>query len=135
MNWSPDVIHVHGWLASLLPLYLRNYYANEPLFSESKIVTSVYDQGFEGTLDNNMMAKVKFDGIAEQKIDVLEKPTYSNIMKVAIAHSDAIIVGSEQIPKDLEEHLKTIDQPVLEYKTPEEFAEAYEAFYQTEVLV
>ena len=135
LNWSPDVIHVHGWLASLLPLYLRNYYANEPLFSESKIVTSVYEQGFEGTLDNNMMGKVKFDGIAEEKIDVLAKPTYSNIMKVAIAHSDAIIVGSAQIPEDLEEHLKTIDQPVLEYKTPEEFAEAYEAFYQTEVLV
>ena len=23
LNWAPDVIHVHGWLASLLPLYLK----------------------------------------------------------------------------------------------------------------
>ena len=25
LNWSPDIIHVHGWMASLLPLYLKNY--------------------------------------------------------------------------------------------------------------
>jgi len=135
LNWSPDVIHVHGWLASLLPLYLKHYYANEPLFGHSKIVTSVYDQGFDGTLDNDMMKKVKFDGIDEEKISHLETPTYSNIMKVAVDNSDAIIVGSESIPEELVTHLKGIDQPVLEYKKPDEFADAYEAFYQTEVLV
>ena len=135
LNWSPDVIHVHGWLASLLPLYLRNYYANEPLFNQSKIVTSVYDHGFEGTLDSKMMAKVKFDGIDDDKIKFLESPTYNNVMKVAIDNSDAIIVGSNTIPDELEAHLKTVPQPVLEYKGPEEFAGAYEAFYQTEVLV
>ena len=135
LNWSPDVIHVHGWLASMLPLYLRNYYANEPLFNDSKIVTSVYNHGFEGTLDKNMLEKVKFDGIDEEKISDLSKPTYNSVMKVAMDNSDAIIVASEEIPKELSEHLKTIDQPVLEYKKPDEFAEAYEAFYQTEVMV
>ncbi|SEK87489.1 starch synthase [Aquimarina amphilecti] len=135
LNWSPDVIHVHGWLASMLPLYLRNYYANEPLFNDSKIVTSVYDHGYKGTLDKNMLEKVKFDGIDEDKITDLAKPTYNNVMKVAIDNSDAIIVGSEEIPAELSKHLETIDQPVLEYKKPDEFADAYEAFYQTEVLV
>jgi starch synthase len=42
LNWSPDIIHVHGWMSSLVPLYLQNYYADEPLFSQSKIITSVY---------------------------------------------------------------------------------------------
>ncbi|GAA4273552.1 glycogen/starch synthase [Aquimarina gracilis] len=135
LNWSPDVIHVHGWLASLLPLYLKHYYANEPLFGHSKIVTSVYDHGYEGTLDEKMMEKVKFDGIAEEKISVLEKPTYNNVMKVAIDNSDAIIVGSENIPDELVKYLEDTNQPVLEYKKPDEFADAYEAFYQTEVLV
>ena len=47
LNWAPDIIHVHGWLASLLPLYLKEYYKYEPLFSESKIVTSIYEQSFD----------------------------------------------------------------------------------------
>ncbi len=135
LNWSPDVIHVHGWLASLLPLYLKHYYANEPLFGHSKIVTSVYDHGYDGILDKNMMEKVKFDGIDTDIIKDLAEPTYNNVMKVAVDNSDAIIVGSEEIPDELVSHLKTIDQPVLEYKKPDEFAEAYEAFYQSEVLV
>ena len=29
LNWSPDVIHVHGWLASLLPLYIKEYYKDD----------------------------------------------------------------------------------------------------------
>lgn len=32
LNWTPDIIHVHGWMASLLPLYLKKFYADEPLF-------------------------------------------------------------------------------------------------------
>ena len=49
LNWAPDIIHVHGWLASLLPLYLKEYYKDEPLFNESKIVTSVYNQSFNNS--------------------------------------------------------------------------------------
>ena len=36
LNWAPDIIHVNGWLASLLPLYLKEFYKTEPLFTESK---------------------------------------------------------------------------------------------------
>ena len=43
LNWSPDIIHIHGWMASLLPFYLREYYNNDPLFAESKIVTSAFN--------------------------------------------------------------------------------------------
>ena len=41
LNWAPDIIHIHGWMASLIPLYLREYYKEVPLFTESKIVTSI----------------------------------------------------------------------------------------------
>jgi len=83
----------------------------------------------------NMMEKVKFDGIGEEKVKDLATPTYSNLMKVAIDNSDAVIVGSAEIPEELSKHLENVDQPVLDYKNPDEFADAYEAFYQSEVLV
>ncbi|HLT33352.1 MAG TPA: glycogen/starch synthase, partial [Aquaticitalea sp.] len=133
LNWSPDIIHVNGWLASLLPLYLKEYYKNEPLFSDSKIVTSVYNQSFDGTLDINMINKVKFDNIDESLIKVLEKPTYNSIMKVAIDHSDALIKGSAEIPQELEEYLTASNKPVLDYYSIEDFADPYAEFY-TKVL-
>ncbi|WP_250433385.1 glycogen/starch synthase [Hanstruepera flava] len=134
LNWSPDIIHVHGWLASLLPLYLKQFYKDEPLFNESKIVTSIYNQSFEGALNKDMQDKIKFDNIDSEAIKSLEKPTYNNLMKVAIDHSDALIIGSEEIPEELTTHLKDSQKPILEYKSKDEFSEAYTEFYNNEVL-
>ena len=134
LNWSPDIIHVHGWLASLLPIYLKEYYKDEPLFSESKIVTSVYNQSFNNTLNKDMINKVKFDAINEDAIKVLEEPSYTNLMKVAIDYSDALIVGSEDIPTELESYLKASNKPVLEYKNKDEFGSAYTKFFSETVL-
>jgi starch synthase len=134
LNWAPDIIHVHGWLASLLPLYLKEYYKDEPLFSDSKVVTSVYGQSFDGNLNKGMFDKIKFDNIDDETIQVLKEPNYNSIMKVAIDHSDAIIEGSQELPKDIVEHLKSCGKPILDYKTPEEFAEPYTEFYNESVL-
>lgn len=134
LNWAPDIIHVHGWLASLLPLYLKEYYRDEPLFSESKIVTSIYNQSFEGTLNKDMLSKIKFDNIDENAIKILDKPTYINLMKVAIDQSDALVIGSEKLPKELVQYLKESKKPVLDYKNKDEFGDAYTEFYTSKVL-
>jgi glycogen synthase len=26
LNWVPDIIHVHGWMAAMLPIYMKHYY-------------------------------------------------------------------------------------------------------------
>ncbi|MEM7186103.1 MAG: glycogen/starch synthase [Bacteroidota bacterium] len=134
LNWSPDVIHVHGWLASFLPLYLKTYYNNEPLFENSKIVTSVYNQGFDNTLDATMIDKIKFDGIEPSVIEHLSSPDYFNVMKTAIDHSDAVVIGSSELDSKLEGYLKNLEKPVLKYHNKEEFSQAYLDFYQSKVL-
>jgi len=135
LNWSPDIIHVHGWLASFLPLYLRTYYNNEPLFENSKIVTSLYNPGFQGTLNTKLIDKIKFDGIEEATISHLKNPNYFNVMKTAMDNSDAVIVGSNEISEEFQEYLKNLDKPVLNFHKMEEFSEAYLDFYQSKVLV
>lgn len=134
LNWSPDIIHVHGWIASLLPLYLRKYYADEPLFAESKIVTSVYHKEYEGELDSEMIHKIAFDGIDKDSIAPLAQPTYTNLLKVATAHSDALILAEEEVSEDLKHHIETLSKPVLPYVSLKEAEEAYTDFYTTAVL-
>ncbi len=134
LNWSPDIIHVHGWMASLLPLYLREYYADEPLFADSKIVTSVYDRGYEGELDNEMINKIAFDGIEKEQIASLSVPDYNNLLKVAVDYSDAIILASEEVSEDLKSHIENLSKPVLPFVSLQEAEEAYTNFYKTEVL-
>lgn len=134
LNWSPDIIHVQGWLASLLPLYLRRFYKDEPLFADSKIVTSVYGKSFEGNLDNNLKKKIAFDGIDESSIAHISTPTYNNLLKVAVDFSDAVILASEDISTDLQDYIANLQIPVLPYVSLQEFEEAYANFYNTEVL-
>jgi starch synthase len=134
LNWSPDVIHVHGWMASLLPLYIKEYYKNDPLFADSKIVTSVYNSSFEGNLESDFHAKIKFDNISEDKIEPISTPNHTNILINAIKNSDAVIKASEELPEELLTYINTLEKPVLEYFPVEDFENAYTEFYLTKVL-
>jgi starch synthase len=134
LNWVPDIIHVHGWLASLLPVYMKHYYKNEALFADTKIVTSVYSQGYEGTLDNNMLGKVLFDNVPEGDVSALAVPDYNNFMKVAMAHSDAVIIASENVDAELIAFAEASGKPFLPYVPKDNFAEAYTKFYKNQVL-
>jgi starch synthase len=135
LNWAPDIIHVHGWMASLIPLYIKEYYKDDALFVDCKIVTSVYNTGFEGTLNKEFHNKIKFDNINGEKVESIStNPNYTNLLKIAIDHSDAVIKASDHLPNDLEEFLKTSDKPVLEHVPMEELGNAYMEFYLNEVL-
>ncbi len=134
LNWSPDIIHVHGWLAYMLPLYLRHYYGNEPLFKDAKIVTSIYNENFDGTLNEEMRDKILFDGMEKRDLKHLKEPSFVNLAKTAADNSDAVIVGSDDLPENLLDYLKKINKPLLPYKTREEFSQAYQDFYTTKIL-
>jgi starch synthase len=134
LNWVPDIIHVHGWMAAMLPVYMKHFYKNEALFSETKIVTSVYSQSFEGTLDVEMLKKVTFDNVPESEVSDLAVPNFENIMKVSIMHSDAVIVASEELSPSLTKFIETSNKPFLPFVPKEQFAEIYTDFYKTKVL-
>ncbi|MCO5724488.1 glycogen/starch synthase [Robiginitalea marina] len=134
LNWSPDIIHIHGWMASLLPLYLREYYADEPLFADSRIVTSIYGVGFDGSLSPGMKEKIAFDQIPGTSIEKLDPPSYNNLLKIAADYSDAVILAADEIPEELQEYVANLQKPVLPYVPFQEFEEAYANFYSTEVL-
>ncbi len=134
LNWVPDIIHVHGWMAAMLPIYMKHFYKNEALFSDTKIVTSVYSQSFEGTLDKEMINKVKFDNVPLDSILDLEVPDYENIIKATIKHSDAVIIASENLSSSLTKFIESSGKPFLPFQSKEVFAEAYTNFYKNTVL-
>ena len=125
LNWVPDIIHVHGWMASILPIYLKHYYKDEALFSDTKVVISVYGQSFDGTLNKEMINKISFDNIPLDAIKELESPTYENIIKSAINNSDAVIVASSSISSSLTNFIESSDKPFLPFTPKEQFANAY----------
>ena len=134
LNWVPDIIHVHGWYASMLPVYMNHCYKKEALFSETKIVTSVYAESFSETLDVEMINKVKFDGVPHEAIADLELPNYENILKTAVLNSDAVIIASDSLSPSLTKFIESSNKPFLPFTPKDGFAEAYTNFYSNEVI-
>jgi starch synthase len=134
LNWVPDVIHVHGWMASLLPVYLKHYYKDEGIFEDTKIISSIYNQSFEGMLDEELIKKLAFDNLPEDAIAFYEKPTFENLMKATIFHSDAVLVASEELSSDLTKYIETSKKPFLPFEPKESFKESYVNFIKNEVL-
>ncbi len=134
LNWVPDIIHVHGWMASLLPLYMKHFYKNEALFADTKIVTSVYSQSFEGNLDMQLQNKVAFDGVPNDATQFLAEPNYENIIKTAVLHSDAVIIASDGVSSSLTKFIESSKKPFLPFAPKDRFAEMYTEFYKNTVL-
>lgn len=134
LNWVPDIIHVHGWMAALLPVYMKYFYKDEALFANTKIVTSVYGQSFDGNLDMELMNKVSFDGIPSEAIKDLETPNYENIIKASVLHSDAVIIASEALSPSLTKFIESSKKPFLPFASKDKFAEAYTDFYKKMLL-
>ncbi len=134
LNWVPDVIHVHGWLAALLPIYMKHFYKDEALFVNTKIVTSIYAQSFEDNLNTEMLNKIKFDNIPHDSISELESPSYENLIKTTIKHSDAVIIASGNVSSSLTKFIESSGKPFLPFAPKSALTESYSEFYKSHLL-
>ncbi len=131
LSWAPDIIHCHGWMASLVPLYAKTLFAEDAHFAKTKIVTSVYDEGFDGTLNGSLSEKITFDGIEASAVSNIELPTFEALNKLAMQHSDAVVAGSETLPTETQEAFSSLDVPTLNYIDADLGAADMATFYDT----
>jgi starch synthase len=129
LGWSPDVVHLQGWMTGLAALYLKKSFKDNPLFANTKIVYSVYDDEFEVPLSKDFAQKALFDGIGKTDVDVLKNPTYANLSKLAIDYSDGVIRASKKINQEVEKHIKKSGKPSLEYQEGDGYIDAFSEFY------
>lgn len=129
LRWAPDIIHCQGWLSALVPLYIKKYYYNDPLFKNSKVVYSAYDDDFKDTLNNDFSEKLLLEGMTMEDVALIKEPNYLNISKLGINYSDAIIQGAENINADIKDFIKKSGKQFLDYQSKETYIDAYNDFY------
>ncbi len=132
LNWSPDIIHVQGWIAALVPLYCKFYYKDEPLLANTKIVTSFFAPPFEGKLKGDLFSKIAFDCIEADHMMNLKNPSLDEMLSNAVNHSDGIIFASDNVSEAVKKTAYDSAKPILELSKESDVLEAHENFYQTE---
>jgi starch synthase len=131
LGWSPDIIHCHGWMAGLLPIYLKTMYKDDPLFNQSKIVYSAFSDTPNGPLDKELKSKLKFDDISEDFLQHFNEVSYNEIHKTAIDLSDAVVVGDENLDQEIHDFIAQKGSPSLVLRNdPDEYAEPFEKLYE-----
>ncbi|HIU54393.1 MAG TPA: glycogen/starch synthase [Candidatus Gallibacteroides avistercoris] len=131
LRWAPDIIHCHGWLTALAPLYIKKAYAEDPSFRNSKIIYSTYDNGFQVPYGEDFAEKIQLEGVEPEDVAAITgKPVdFETLTKLAIDFSDGVIQGSQHINNEILSYVQGKNIPFLPYQSADTYIAAYDHFY------
>ncbi len=129
-GWAPDLIHCHGWMTSLIPLYLQKAYQNEPIFQNSKIVYSVYEETMEKELSERFSQKASINNLEPDDLKAYQNEDGITLHQGASEYSHALILGSDTLGEAVQSKVDAFDKPVLNFQDEENYLPAYLEFYR-----
>lgn len=122
LNWVPDVIHLHGWMSSLIPVYLKNFYKNDFYFNNTKLILSVYNEE-DSTLNAEIKNILDFDNIKDLK--ALDNPSFRSFVAESMNYVDALVKGDEFLENDLDSAYETSKTAKFEFRDADNIEEVY----------
>lgn len=106
LDWSPDVVHCHGWITSLIPLYLKTAYRQEPVFQNARVVYTAYEDPAEQMFNADFKKKITMPGISSSALKNLAEPSVQNLVLTAMRHADEAVCA-ENVSEDQLQRLNT----------------------------
>lgn len=110
LGWSPEIIHCHGWISCLIPLYIKTVYMDNPLFANSKVIYSVYNESFDRKLNRGLTNKLKSTAVPTKDAAKYKEATFESTTKLAIDYSDAVVLGQEEVSEDIKSYMFESDK-------------------------
>ena len=130
LGWAPDVIHCQGWFTSLVPMYIKKLYSEDPLFENTKVIYSVFNNGYKGKLSDTIIDKLLFENLDVGDLAGLKNLNVNTLNKFAISYADAVVQASEKINKTVLNNIEESGKPFLEFPGEEEYEDNYLKFYE-----
>lgn len=129
-GWPPDIIHCHGWKTSLIPFYLKKVYDNEPIFENSNVIYSAYENEYEQTFNENFFNLAAINQLEPEDLVDFKDETNVKLLAGGIKYADAIVKGSESLDKDVQDLFDKSSKPKLDFYGEEEISAPILEFYQ-----
>lgn len=125
LNWVPDIIHLNGWMSSMIPIYLKNFYKNDYYFKDTKLIMSVYNEQ-DGKISGKLKEILAFDNIKD--LNALKKPTFLGFVSEAMSLVDVVVKGDEFLEKEIETAFDKAKAKKSEYVNAESIEDVYIKF-------
>jgi len=101
IDFKPDIIHIHDWQASLIPVYLKTVYSDNPFYKDIKSLLTIHNIGYQGLFSKDEFYKLGLDW-SLFNINGLEFYNQINLLKGGIIFSDAINTVSPTYSKEIQ---------------------------------
>lgn len=101
LGWSPDIVHCNDWMTSLIPMYLKTTYKNDPMFKDTKSVFTVYDSAFSHKFNGDFLDKVKMIDIEDSMLNNLKSADFEGFIKIGVEYADAVIKAEDEYSESL----------------------------------
>lgn len=134
LRWVPEVIHCTGLITALAPLYIKDFYAEDPSYQGTKVVYSLTDDDFAEPFDARLFEKLKFDGMKEENFALAKDTALDKVglTKLALQHCDGVVQASENVSEEILALVKESGLPFLPYQADvANSAATYKAFYES----
>lgn len=117
-GWPPDIIHCSGWMAGLVPVFIKTAYKKEAVFSNSKVIYTIGQNTFKEKLGSNFLKQALInDNIKEKDLVSFKDNNNTAMFKGGSTFADAITFGAEKVEKKLaEEFTKVKGKKVVPFK-------------------
>ncbi len=131
LRWSPRIIHCNGWISALVPIYVKTAFKDDAFFKNTKIVTSLYNDSFKNPLSDRFGEKILIEGLDKNSLKSIfgQSVSYSDLMKLSIDYSDAVIQGSADADSEVLAYAKESKLPFLPLQDSDNLTDAYMNFY------
>lgn len=115
LRWAPDIIHCQGWISHLVPVYLKKAYREDPIFSSSKIVLSLYDDTQKEPFSPDFAKKACWGGVTRDDLKLLEEPSGINLARLAAQYSDGVVLGAANVDNEIINYCKELGLGILPF--------------------
>src|SRR5690606_3539594 len=116
--------------------YIKTSYKEDPIFKNSKVVYSLYNDAFEGKLSNEFTQKAVTGSMKIEDLSHYGTANHLDLYNGAIHYSDALFLAEENIDEQLLKIVKNVEIPVIDVKNDDDFenyCNLYEEFASEEL--
>lgn len=101
VSQPPDILHCHDWQTSLVPVYLKQLYRNDPFYRQASTVLTIHNLGYQGLFPAEILSQITLSPSLFH-IDGLEFFGKLNLMKGGILFSDFITTVSSKYAAEIQ---------------------------------
>lgn len=128
LKWTPNVIHCQGWISSIVPLYVKKAYQEEPSFRDCKIIFTPTEPDLNAPIPENLADWFNFRGASVSDFEGIEgNMDIQTLNRLGMKYADGVALMEEN--EDFRAFAQSLNKPLLDPTSIDDAPAASIEFY------